>query len=280
MKFGAKLIDTNSINHFTNVLSTLAKICAKTTEKTCIMELTPDKMQFKHADMLSINPTNTKSTFWLTIDPAKLFDVYICEGKSNDENYILLEIQPDTLHKALKINQQVKSVRIRLSKQQQMPCLKVEIDIQSLSKFNSRTITHEIVVNVLSSNSYSLDAPDINESFLSIQLPNIKLLKHIIERLKCLSDHIQLKANKNGELIFKVDTDSVNVSMYFKDLDVPNKNHSACKVRLNNKKFYDFINSLQFQPHKLYCNFSNQKYAHFSVHNDDLVFQYLIAGSL
>jgi hypothetical protein len=132
-------------------------------------------------------------------------------------------------------------------------------------------------------------------------MPPIKLFKHMLERMKCLSDFIYLEATDDGCLTLKIEADAVSVCSYFRDLkNLPiigsreNEEESNerdretdvqgpknCSVRLSLKKLCDFVNALQFNPSKIICNFANRKYAHFFViHEDDLVLQFLISSVL
>jgi len=284
MKFGAKLVDQTNISHFTQIVSTIAKLCSKTTDKVCVMRLTIDKLNFIFAESCTISPGSGKSTFWMSVEPHKLFDLYICEGKSAEENFILLELQPDSLQKALKSSQHVKNVRLKLTKKQ-TPCLTLELDLPSVaSRTSSRTVTHDISVKVISARSFQdFDEPTMEHVHLSMNMPPLKLLRHMMERMKYLADYICLKASQDGDLTVGVETDLVNVNTYFKalqliDVDEPME---GVQVRLNLKRLFEFINALQFQPTKFLCNFVDQKYAHFFVvHDDDTILQFLIASVL
>ena len=217
----------------------------------------------------------------MCIDPIKLFDLYICEGKSKEDNFIILELEPDNLHKALKSAQNIRTIRLKLCKRQ-TPCLSVELDLPSIStlKTHSRIITHDISVRVVSSKSFNFEEPSIQNANLSINLPQIKLLKHMLERFKCLSDYIYLQATQTGELILKCETSLITINTYFKELECLTVQEplDAISVRLNIKKLYEFVNALQLQPNKLICNFINDKYAHlFFIHNN-VILQYIIAS--
>lgn len=185
-------------------------------------------------------------------------------------------------------------MRIKLTKRD-VPCITVEIDLHSMSsRANSRTITHDIPVKVISTSRASLEdfqEPSVSRTTLSIEMPPLKLVKHMFERMKFLSEFIVLEASDRGELLFKIEADAVSVCSYFRNLaNLPvdaastSQNHEdfrQCSVRLSLKRLNDFINGLQFQPTKIICNFVNHKYAHFFVlHDDDLVLQYLLSSVL
>ena len=69
----------------------------------------------------------------------------------------MLEIQPDCLLRTMKSSPNIKMARIKLTKRQ-TPCLTVELDLHSLtSKTNSRTITHDIPVKLMSTTKMNMD---------------------------------------------------------------------------------------------------------------------------
>lgn len=185
----------------------------------------------------------------------------------------------------------VGKVRIKLTKRQ-MPCLTVEIDLHSMSaRSNSRTITHDIPVKVISTRGAAdFDEPSVGRATLSVQMPPLRLLKHMIERMKCLSEFVTMEASDRGELVFSIDADAISVGSYFRNLvnlpltataDAADDHFRKCSVRLSLKRLHDFVNALQFQPTKIICNFANQRYVHFFVlHDDDFVLQFLLSAVL
>jgi HUS1 checkpoint protein len=318
MKFGAKILDSINISHFTHIISTVSKLCGKSSsDKTCVLKLTPESIFLILPEFASNNAGNGgmgRTSFWMSIDPKNIFEFYVCEGKSPDENFILLEVQPESLLRALKSSTNIKMVRIKLTKRQS-PCITVELDLYSItSKISSRTITHDIPVKVISTSKLSeneFQEPDVSRTTLSIQMPPLKLIKHMIERMKSLNEFVYLEANNKGALTLKIEADAVSVSTYFRNLNnlsIDSSDHnqsnrkrsnnndatseqdnenehedenSFCSVRLSLKRLSDFVNALQFQPTKIICNFVNHRYAHFFVvHDNDLLLQYLISSVL
>jgi HUS1 checkpoint protein len=170
------------------------------------------------------------------------------------------------------------------------------------NRSNSRSITHDIPVKVISTSKISLQdftEPSVDRATLNIQLPPLKIIKNMIERMKCLSEYVCLEASDKGTLNFKIDSDAVSVCCYFRNLPAIAENPQqrqlttpkpkesvvtlvdSCTVRLSLKRLHDFFNSLQFQPTKIVCYFLNQKYAHFCViHEEDMVLQYLVSSVL
>ena len=113
MKFGVKLIDQVSITHFTHIVSTVSKLCSKSsTDKSCNLKLTPDHMYFILPEFAANNVGNQgsgRTSFWMSIDPKSLFDFHVTETKA-DENFIMIEIQPESLFRTLKSSTNIKMV--------------------------------------------------------------------------------------------------------------------------------------------------------------------------
>jgi hypothetical protein len=86
MKFGAKLLDSVNINHFTHVIQTVSRLCAKSAnDKSCILKLTTDSVYFILPEFASNNIGSGglgRTSFWISLDPKCYFDFYVVEGYS------------------------------------------------------------------------------------------------------------------------------------------------------------------------------------------------------
>lgn len=290
MKFGAKLIGVENIEKFTEVVATISKFCSKgSSGKTCILKLDQDSIcfllpEFASNQMLLDNPGRV--SFWMHLDALLLFDFYIFEGKSTQKSSIMIEILPENLYHVLKSNQNVKNLKLKLANKH-LVCLSVEIEYCGMSmKSKSRTVNHDIPIKIISSSFLAikqLQEPNLNNFSLSIEMPCLKTLKHMIERMRAMGDYINLEATRKGELTLVIKTDSVSVSSFFKNLPVQVQTNelNLCSIRLSIKRLSDFINGLQIKPNKIICNFISNKYAHFLViYNENIVLHYLISSIL
>lgn len=107
MKFGAKLLESVNINQFTHIVTTIGRLTAKnSTDKSCVLKLTPERIFFILPEFATVSTlTNSlgRTSFWMSLDPSSIFELYVCEGKPDDaQQVILLEIQPESLLRALK----------------------------------------------------------------------------------------------------------------------------------------------------------------------------------
>jgi len=82
------------------------------------------------------------------------------------------------------------------------------------SKINSRTITHDIPIKVVSAKQQDdFREPSIERTTLSIEMPPLKLFKHMIERMKFLGDFVILEATNKGIDFFMCSLFIINVIM-------------------------------------------------------------------
>lgn len=51
-----------------------------------------------------------------------------------------------------------------------------------------------------------LQHPDLGIPDVNLYLPNVKVMRSIVERMKALSDAMIISANRDGEAVFKVET--------------------------------------------------------------------------
>ena len=124
---------------------------------------------------------------------------------------------------------------MKLTRKYDSPCLSFEIEISSItsafanttnitsvSGSNVRHCTHDIPVTLIARKHWSdFKEPLVQKFDVSIYLPDIKRLKHIAERYKNLDSTVVLRANRNGELRFTLDSQRVAVGTYFKNLETP-----------------------------------------------------------
>ncbi len=84
MKFGVKLLDSVNITHFTHIVATVAKLCAKSSnDKSCTLKLTSDSVYFILPEFASNNIGSGgfgRTSFWMSLDPKCFFDFFIVEG--------------------------------------------------------------------------------------------------------------------------------------------------------------------------------------------------------
>jgi len=280
MRFRGRLVDIGCIQHFTRVLSTISKIV-----KECALRLTLTKMYF----ILCEGVANGGVSIWCEMAQAHFFSEYNLDGLSDEFNEIYLEVMPDTLVRCLKSAQNAKSVKIKLTKRH-TACLTFEIELATLSN-RSRIVTHDVPVKVIPQRRWDeFEEPQMPDFDVSLYMPQLKIVRNVVDRMKNLDHNLNILANRKGELVLKVDTNMAVIATYFRDLDQPpwgNKD-SSCNESTNSddteyfsaiidvKKFAQFLIGQQVNPLKVVCNIVDEKMAHFLLLHDDVTLQYFL----
>ncbi|XP_071941689.1 checkpoint protein HUS1-like [Antedon mediterranea] len=272
MKFRAKVVDVACIDRFIRVLTTIAKMT-----HLCVLRITEDKMFF------ILNDNVCKGNIWCEVTASNFFDEFNMEGVSSDANEIYLEVTPDDLVRAAKTAQFAKSLKIKLTKKLS-PCLTFFVELCSVSG-HSRNVNHDVPVNVIPKRLWDdFQEPTIPDFDVSINMPSLKFLKNVVERMKNIGSYLELSANQNGDMTLKVESQMATVSTHFKSLQVQyfddepsvstrNKDEMF-GAKIDIKRFQTFFSGLQLNPQKIICNIVDNRLVHFLLLQEDLSLQY------
>ncbi|XP_015684676.1 checkpoint protein HUS1 isoform X2 [Protobothrops mucrosquamatus] len=255
MRFRSKIIDVGCLNHFSRVISTIAKLA-----KTCTLRLTLDKLYF----ILSDKVANGGVSMWCELNQINFFDEFQMEGVSAENNEIYLELAPENLSRAFKTAQNAKTVKIKLTNKQ-CPCLTVAMELSSLST-SSRFVTHDIPVRVIPRKLWN--------DFREPSVPNFDVIE----------------ANLNGEMELKIETDLVCITTHFRDLGNPpwvswhdSQNSTQerdpvnmAEARIDIKRLLQLLAGQQVNPTKALCNIVSKRIVHFILLHEDVSLQYFI----
>ncbi|XP_034040648.1 checkpoint protein HUS1 isoform X1 [Thalassophryne amazonica] len=281
MKFRGKIIDVACLNHFSRVVTTISKLT-----KMSVLRLTPDNLFF----VLLGKVANGGVGMWCELSQANVFDEYQMEGVSTEDNEICLEVAPENLSRALKTVQNAKAVKIKLTKKH-CPCLTVAAELPTLSNV-SRVVTHDIPVDVIPRRLWhEFKEPSMPDFDVSVYLPPLKTMKNIVDRMKNLSNFLEIEANQNGEMKLKIETDLVSVTTHFKDLGNPPWGDDGCQdacssqtkdpetkaqARVDIRKLQQFLMGQQVNPTKAMCNLVHQRMVHLILLHEEVSLQYFI----
>lgn len=98
---------------------------------------------------------------------------------------------------------------------------KKRFSIKMSGELLSRQCVHDIPVEVISRKHWSdYEEPTFTEFHVSIQMPNLKSIKSIVEKMKNMSHCLTVQANKSGMLTLQINTNTVKLSSHFADLSV------------------------------------------------------------
>ncbi|XP_065920705.1 checkpoint protein HUS1-like isoform X2 [Dysidea avara] len=283
MRFRAKQLDIGCITRFSKVVATLTK-----SVKVCVLRLTPDKLYFVVVERGTVGGINV----WCELSQENFFDDYKIEGK-DENNEIYLEVALDQLSRTLKTAHNAQVVKIKLVKKQGA-FLMVEV-IQPSLVGAQRTVVHDIPVMVVPQRLWAdYQEPAMPDIDVSIYLPPLRLLKSVVDRMKNLSCYLMFSANMNGELTLKVETDTVSVATYFKELEnhqfddgIASSSSSTAirsreqfsQVTVDIKRFGHLMQG-QFAPMKAICNVVNGRALQVFLLHEDVSLQYFIPAMM
>lgn len=119
---------------------------------------------------------------------------------------------------------------------------------------------------------------------MSLDLPQLKHLKNVAEKMKNLSPLLSIYASNDGMLILKIDTDSACVSTHFPGLHVHQQNETdeeRLSVTVDVKKFLMFLAWDAVHPETVKCSFrrDHMVYLHLNL-NDNFKIHYFLPATV
>jgi len=283
MKFRARMVDGGAIKKFYSVLGNMARLA-----KVCVLRLTADHLYFILTDLTA----GGGPSVWCALKQEAYFNEYNIEGVSAEQNEIYLELQPEKLAKSLASlrSGHARGVKVKLTKKS-VPCLTFEVELPGLH--GSRTALHDIPVTVLPRSVWKdYQEPTMPPFDVSICLPEVRKLRHLVERMKVLGQAVTLTATKQGSLSLRVESDEGEFSTHYPDLPVPvyrddtlpwrrpdTQALQAAAVRVDLRRLALFLGGEVLQPKRAIANIVDREVLHMFFVHEDLVVQYFLATS-
>ncbi|XP_076623331.1 hus1-like checkpoint clamp component [Colletes latitarsis] len=246
MKFRCRMVNVIAMRDFTNVVNIISRLT-----RQCTLRLSPNELCFNVGD-------DRSSMVWAELNQQHFFTEYIMNGVTEEQNEIYLKFDATMLAKSLNpLRAIAKSVKIKLTNKRQ-PCLTLEIELPSLS-IESQQCLHDVPVKVIPRRDWpEYQAPNIPEFDISVDMPQLKYVRSIVERMKNMSPRLTLSADKCGMFVLEIDTDSATVSTHFQDLQVwscsQNEDVDKVSATVDIKKFHMFLAWDIVHPDVVKCN--------------------------
>ncbi|XP_012284198.1 checkpoint protein HUS1 [Orussus abietinus] len=268
MKFRCKMMDNVAMRDLTSVVNTISRM-----SKMCVLRLMPNALYFTAVE-------DRSPVIWVQLSIKHFFSEYTMAGVSDELNEIYLELDPVMLARSLtSLKIMAKSAKIKLTNKQQ-PCLTIEIELPSLST-ESRECMHDVPVRVIPRREWDrYQTPDIPKFDISIDMPQLKNVRSIVERMKNLSPTLGITADLSGTLVLKVDTDHATVSAHFQGLATSAEDSAKARevsANVDIKKFFTFLSWEIMHPNKVKCNMLHDRLInlHLSL-EENVVIQYFV----
>ncbi|XP_014484307.1 PREDICTED: checkpoint protein HUS1 [Dinoponera quadriceps] len=253
MKFRCRMMDAGSMRDFTSIVNTISRMA-----KFCVLRLTPDELCFNVGD-------ERVPVLWAVLSQEHFFTEYTMVGVCEDENEICLEYDASMFARSLNsLKVTAKSVKIKLTNKRQ-PCLTFEIDLSSVA-IDSRQCVHDVPVRLIPRKEWQeYKMPVIPEFDISLEIPQLKYLRHIVERMKSMSSRLAVIANTQGTLMLRVEVDQATVTTHFKGLRVwsrqgeQEEENGDVSATVNVKKLAMFLGWDSLHPDSVKCNILREK---------------------
>jgi len=319
MRFRGMIHDVASMNQLHRILWTLTKM-VKSTAEVYVFRLTPDFIYF----IKNESAVNGGITVWTRMSVESVFDDYNFEGLNRQENEIQLEIVPSSLVPAFKTalagstsssshhttggnsassrsvtgSYNAKSLKMKLTKKQpQGPCLSIEVEMPSSNvNVQTRTLTNEVAVHVIPKRNWVSDEDCQNPLYdVSLWLPPVKTLKNVVDKMKNMSQHVVLIAERLvgcdhlGTLKLNIENEFVSITTTFNDLQRPvlgapddeeeeeaEAENAVVAVRIDVRKLASFLSSIQFPIDSICASFKDDEVMHLRIAENDFFFQFRI----
>ncbi|XP_051025454.1 checkpoint protein HUS1B [Acomys russatus] len=276
MKFRARISSKRFLELFIQVSGTVARLA-----KVCVLRVCPDRLCFCPTGLLG------EAQLWGEVR-QEAFHRFCMEGVSEEFNEIYLELMAEHLARAVRNAGNASSLKLQLTNKQR-PCLTVAVELASCPG-HTRAMVHDLPVRVLPRRWWkACTAPRVRASDVSVYLPALKTLKNIVEKMANVGDRVLVEANLNGKMNLSVETDTVTIKSYFKNLGIPPKSvlglsqgkdpENMVQVRVNNRKLLQFFDGQQINPTVALCNILSNTLLHLVLVHEDTSLQYFIPAS-
>ncbi|XP_054262956.1 checkpoint protein HUS1 isoform X2 [Macrosteles quadrilineatus] len=215
---------------------------------------------------------------------SHFFNEYRLVGMPEDEDEIYLELSPDLLASSLsslKVNvSAAKTMKIKLT-HKDTPRLTLEIELPTQTS-QSRICMHEVPVQVVPYRRWGdYSEPAVLEPDISIEMPNLKLLRNITERFKKLANFVNVFAGADGQLMLNAETSMAAVTTHFRNLQVFNvkdKNAGPFCTRVDVRKLTSFMTCEQVCPTRVTCHVKAGTSIQLVAEHADMNLSFYLAG--
>ncbi|KAK4885330.1 hypothetical protein RN001_001601 [Aquatica leii] len=267
MRFRALLVDNAAMKDLLSTVNSLSKL-----SKDCVMRIVSRKVYFIIPDE---DTGPRKPLAWCELPVNFYFKEFNLDGVSQEYNEIYLCFATAMLAKSLStVKQNAKSLKIKLTNKQ-TPCLTLEIELASNEGLQNRQLVHDIPVEIIARKNWNDFAePQFNDFHVSIEMPHLKPIKNIVERMKNMSHSLIVSANNFGRLSLQIKTNMVNLSAHFTNLGIQSfavgqdnestvgdgsANESIVTATIDIKKFLMFLTGMQLNHCRTTCSIVHGK---------------------
>ncbi|XP_068152693.1 checkpoint protein HUS1 [Drosophila tropicalis] len=250
MKFRALMQDPLYMREFQSIIATLAKLA-----KDCLMILEDQKIHF----IVNEEHSSTASPLvWTSIASQDYFPEYLCEPAREEHGYIVLQMSAAHLSRSLAVLRMsnVNNCKMKLQRIQ-FPCISVIASVVSATSCEPREVVHDVPATIVPFKEWPpYLVPRVPSSQLVLNIPSLRLMRSLIEKLKNISPSLVFHASSAGELNLVAESEMATITTRFKRLlqsilvaDQNGPKDASCSV--DTRKASAFFGALQLPNEEL-----------------------------
>ncbi|CAG9760519.1 unnamed protein product [Ceutorhynchus assimilis] len=259
MKFEALMNDQAAMRTFSNVSLSLKKI-----GKTCILKLSKNKVFFIFSEKAI---GFRRPSVWCELPIRFYFEEYEVVRMDKAKNDIFLELPTASLAETCSIlKQNTNLVKIKITESDDSDAIYLTFDMELPMR----------AVKLLAEKYWSGygEEPASNAFHASIQMPQWKNIKPVVDSIKNLSEWISLSIEETGKLTLEnfaldIDTSAVKLKADFPELlvhsfvpaNIPNTDEDNVKVTatIDSKKFLNYLSGMQILNCPAICSIAHER---------------------
>lgn len=268
MQFRAVINDQNCMREFFTIISTQSRI-----SKEICFNIQSDQILIINCD----NKINGLPQIWSDINKESYFQQYVVKGicKQKNNPFILFTISTIKLTTAISLLRAsigISYVKLKLTDNNNCPCLTIDIEIAQTESDDLLVIGHDVPIQVIQKRDWpEFELPKIRKFPFTLKMPCIRLLRMLMDKMKNISPTMTICLQAKGEFSVVIETISATIASHFTNLetqkndgnpaasDDDDSNNDKDKddeisCRIDTKQFSNCISSIQLQEAQMYCN--------------------------
>ncbi|KAM4819375.1 checkpoint protein HUS1-like [Thomomys bottae] len=273
MRFRAEIVDKASLEHFWGCINMLCDLT-----KVCILHICPDKLSF----ILFGKPECGTVNVWCEMRKENFFSTFEMEGHSVENNEIHVQLDLENVSVAWKTANSAEAMKIKLSNKHSSS-LKICVKLVYASGKNL-IVTELFPIKAMPTDFWNeIQELRVPHSDVSIYLPALEIVKKFLKKLKPVSNHFIIEANRYGELNLKVKSEPLDANINFKNLVNPPLENGSDRdpgemavLHMDIKQVLHLITGIRGNPTTAIVHIVSNSTAHFEFLHENFTLKYVI----
>ncbi|DAZ94189.1 TPA: hypothetical protein N0F65_000416 [Lagenidium giganteum] len=195
-----------SLDVLLDVSQSFLRLSSQSSSKhNCVFTLTPDVL------CLALKSTGDELQSFARLQTTRLFHEAVVQSRADNEIAFLCDIKH--FHQALQSGKDASAVMLRLLKRDghSFLCLRTRaVDIDIVQSVPIQVMAISAVVHY--------QEPNVPAPQIAIEMPPLRTMRNIVDRLKSMHKSIAVEASRTGTLVLRIETNSLTLQTLFAHL--------------------------------------------------------------